>query len=102
MALTASRLPGMEQPERVEALVEQGQRVVRCALNQFFGQLHLTGAAATHHSLGEQMAGQLHLAKHAHLRISRLALLGLGFGEGGRVFGGVGGTPHHAIDGQQL
>lgn len=71
-------------------------------LNQLLGQYHLADGAALHYGLGEQMAGQLHLTEHAHLRISRFALPGLGFGEGRRVLGGIGGTPHHPVDGQQL
>ena len=63
---------------------------------------HLVDGAALHDGLREQMAGELHLTEHAHLRIGGLAMLGAGLGKGSCVVRGIGGSPHHAIDGEQL
>ncbi len=102
MPLAASGLPGVEQTERVKPLVEQGERVVRRACDKLFGQHHLVDGAALHDGLHKQVTGQLHLAKHAHLRIGGLAMLGAGFGKLGGIVRGIGCAQHHAIDGEQL
>ena len=102
MALAASGLPGVEQTERVKPLVEQGERVVRCTRDELLGQHHLVDGAALHDSLNKQVAGQLHLAEHAYLRIGGLPMLSTGFGKRSGIVRGIGGAPHHAIDGKQL
>lgn len=40
--------------------------------NEQLGQHHLVNGAALHDGLGEQVTGQLHLTKHAYLRIGGL------------------------------
>ncbi|CAJ1875546.1 hypothetical protein PEKONANI_03213 [Aeromonas jandaei] len=67
----------MEQAKRIEPIIEQGQRVVWRARDKLLRQPHLVNGT---HSLKQQMAGELCLAKHAHLRIGSLAMLELGKG----------------------
>jgi len=98
----ASCLPSVVQAKRIEPLVEQGQRVVWRARDKLLGQQHLVDGATLHDRLNNQVAGELHLAEHAHLRIGCLAMLGAGLGKGSGIVRDIGGTPHHTINGEQL
>ncbi|MCY1300435.1 hypothetical protein D9M70_499980 [compost metagenome] len=100
MALGARLLPAMQQAQRVETAVEQRQRVIRRAVDQLFGQLHLIAAVAGKGTADQQMAGQLHLAHHAHLGKTGVAMLVAGAAVAFTVLRRIGCAPDHSIDTQ--
>ncbi|OKP42545.1 hypothetical protein BJP22_03020 [Aeromonas veronii] len=55
-----------------------------------------------HDRLNKQVASELHLAEHAHLRISGLAMLGAGIGKRSGIVWGIGHQPHNIIGDDQF
>ncbi len=55
--LVAGGLPSVEQAERVEPLVEQGERMLWRVFDKLFRQHHLVDGAALHDGLNKQVAG---------------------------------------------
>ena len=67
--------------------------------DQLLGQFHFVAAVAVKRTSNQQMAGQLHLADHAHLRKTGVAMLVAGAVIARPIFRRVGRAPDNAIDG---
>ncbi|MNF83702.1 hypothetical protein D3C84_660300 [compost metagenome] len=91
----------MQQAEGIKAPVEQGQGVIRRAVDELFGQLHFVVVIASEGTADQQMAGQLHLAHHPHLGKSGVAMLVAGRAIAFPVLRGIRRTPDYPIDAEQ-
>ncbi|VVM97169.1 hypothetical protein PS664_04133 [Pseudomonas fluorescens] len=101
MAFGACLLPLVQQTQGVKAAIEQGQRVIGRGVDQLFGQLHFIAAIAIKRAADQHVAGQFHLADHAHLRKTSVAMLIAGRVVARPIFRGIRCSPDHTVDAQQ-
>ncbi|MNC28288.1 hypothetical protein D3C75_764870 [compost metagenome] len=101
MSLSACLLPLVQQPQGIKAAIEQRQRVVGRGFDQLLRQFHFIAAIAVKSAADQQVAGQFHLADHAYLGKTSVAMLVAGGVVARTVFCCVGRSPDDAIDAQQ-
>ncbi|MCY1544134.1 hypothetical protein D9M68_799940 [compost metagenome] len=101
MALGARLLPLMQQTQGVKAAIKQGQRVIGGGFDELFGQFHFVAAIAVKRTANQHMTGQFHLADHAHLGKTGIAMLITGRVIALSIFQRIGRAPNDAVDTQQ-